>query len=140
MAKTIVQKVVFKNTTPKDLYDLYMNAKKHSKATAAPAQITSKEGADFSVHNGYITGQNIKLIKDNLIVQSWRGADWDKSDPDSTFIISLEPKGNNVTLHAVHTNVPDKQAEGIEKGWYSHYWEPWKQYLAGTPIEKYPEM
>ena len=31
MAKTIVQKVVFKNTTSKDLYDLYMNAKKIGK-------------------------------------------------------------------------------------------------------------
>ena len=140
MAKTIVQKVVFKNTTSKDLYDLYMNAKKHSKATGAPAQITSKEGVSFSAHDGYITGQNIKLVKDNLIVQSWRGMDWDKKDPDSTFIISLEPKGKNVTLHAVHTNVPDKQADGIDKGWHSHYWEPWKQYLAGKPIDKSPEM
>jgi len=140
MAKTIVQKVVFKNTTPKDLYDLYMNAKKHSKATGAPAQITNKEGESFSAHGGYITGQNLKLVKDNLIVQSWRGADWDKKDPDSTFIIHLEPKGNNVNLHAVHANVPDKQAEGIEKGWNTHYWEPWKLYLAGTPIAKSPEM
>ena len=136
MEKTIVQKVVFKNTTPKDLYDLYMNAKKHSKATAAPAEISNKEGAKFSAHGGYITGENIKLVKDQLIVQSWRGADWDKKDADSTFIIHLEPKGSNVTLHAVHSNVPDKQAEGIEKGWHSHYWEPWKQYLAGTPIAK----
>ena len=133
MAKTIVQKIVFKNTTPKDLYDLYMNAKKHSKATAAPAEISNKEGAKFSAHGGYITGENLKLVKDQLIVQSWRGADWDKKDHDSTFMIHLEPKGKNVTLHA---NVPDKQADGIDKGWHSHYWEPWKQYLAGTPIAK----
>ena len=140
MAKTIVQKVVFKNTTAKDLYDLYMNAKKHSIATAAPAQISAKEGTKFSAHGGYITGENIKLVKDQLIVQNWRGADWNKKDPDSIFIIHLEPKGKNVTLHMVHSNVPDKQAEGIEKGWHSHYWEPWKQYLAGKPITKYPEM
>ena len=136
MAKTIVQKIVFKNTTPKDLYDLYMNAKKHTKATAAPAEISNKEGAKFSAHGGYITGENLKLVKDQLIVQSWRGADWDKKDHDSTFMIHLEPKGKNVTLHAVHSNVPDKQADGIDKGWHSHYWEPWKQYLAGTPIAK----
>jgi activator of HSP90 ATPase len=136
MAKTIVQKVVFKNTTPKDLYDLYMNAKKHSKATAASAKITTKEGAKFSAHDGYITGENLKLVKDQLIVQSWRGADWDKKDQDSTFMIHLEPKGKNVTLHAVHSNVPDNQADGIEKGWHTHYWEPWKQYLAGKPIAK----
>lgn len=140
MAQTIVQKVVFKNTTQKDLYDLYMNAKKHSKATASPAQITAKEGTAFSAHDGYITGKNIKLVKDQLIVQSWRGADWNKKDPDSTFILHLEPKGKNVVLHMVHSNVPDNQAEGIEKGWHTHYWEPWKQFLAGKPIDKYPEM
>jgi activator of HSP90 ATPase len=140
MAKTIVQKVVFKNTTPKDLYDLYMNSKKHSKATAAPAQISAKEGAPFSAAGGYITGQNLKLVKDQLIVQSWRGKDWSKKDADSTFLIHLEPKGKNVVLHAVHTNIPDKQAEGIDKGWHTFYWEPWKQYLAGKPITKMPGM
>ncbi len=30
MPKTIKQKIVFKNTKPKDLYDLYMDSKKHS--------------------------------------------------------------------------------------------------------------
>ncbi len=140
MAKTIVQKVVFKNTTPKDLYDLYMNAKKHTKATAAPAQITAKEGASFSAAGGYITGHNIKLVKDQLIVQSWRGTDFGKKDADSTFLIHLEPKGKDVVLHAVHTNVPDKLADGIDKGWHTYYWQPWKQYLAGKPIDKMPEM
>jgi activator of HSP90 ATPase len=140
MARTIVQKVVFKNTTPKALYDLYMNAKKHTKATAAEAQITSKEGAPFSAHDGYITGTNLKLVKDQLIVQSWRGSDWRKEDPDSTFIIHLEPKGKNVVLHAIHANLPDNQADDIDKGWHTFYWEPWKKFLAGKPIDTYPEM
>ena len=35
MSKTIVQDVVFKNTTPKVLYELYMDGKKHSIATGA---------------------------------------------------------------------------------------------------------
>ena len=139
MAKTVVQKVVFKNTTPKDLYDLYMNAKKHSMISGAPAQITAKEGTPFSAHAGYITGQNIKLVKDQLIVQSWRGADWKKKDPDSTFMLLFEPKGKNVTAHIVHSNVPDNQAEGIDKGWHSHYWEPWKQHIAGETITR-PKM
>jgi activator of HSP90 ATPase len=140
MAKTIVQKVVFKNTTPKALYELYTNAKKHTTATAAPAKITAKEGAKFSTHGGYITGRNLHLVSDRLIVQSWRTKEWDKDDIDSTFVIHLEAKGKNVVLYATHANVPDKHAESLTKGWNSHYWEPWKQYLAGTPITKYPEM
>ena len=135
MPKTIIQKIVFKNTTAKDLYDLYMNSKKHSIATGAPAKISAKEGGEYSAHAGWITGRNLQLVKNQLIVQTWRAQGWDKSDVDSTFIIYLEPKGDNVVLHAIHANVPDKDYEDIEKGWDQHYWKPWKKYLSGKPIE-----
>jgi activator of HSP90 ATPase len=139
MPKTIVQKVVFKNVSVKDLYDLYMNAKKHSAATGAQAKISAKEGSSYSVHNGYITGKNLKLVKDRLIVQTWRAKDWSNDDYDSTFIISLEQQGKNAMLHAIHTNVPDKHAKGIDKGWHEFYWEPWKKHLAGKPVME-PQM
>lgn len=140
MPKTIVQKVVFKNTTPKDLYDLYMDAKKHSTATGAPAKIAAKEGSQYSVHSGYITGKNLQLVKDKLIVQTWRAKEWHKDDIDSTFIINLESKGKDVIVHAIHANIPDKHAESIDKGWHTHYWEPWKKHLAGKSIAKAPKM
>lgn len=131
MPKTIVQKVVFKNTTAKVLYDLYMDAKKHSVVTGAPAKISDKEGSKFSAHGGYISGKNLQLVKDKLIVQSWKAEDWDKEDVDSTFIIHLEPKGKDVVLHAIHANVPEEQVEGIKTGWHEFYWRPWKKYLSG---------
>ncbi|MGZ4035024.1 MAG: SRPBCC domain-containing protein [Bacteroidia bacterium] len=134
MAKTIVQKVVFKNTSPKALYDLYMDAKQHSKVTGGPAKITKKEGAAYSVHGGYITGKNLQLVENEHIVQTWRAVDWAKSDPDSIFIINLEQKGKDTILHAIHNNVPDKAVKGIDKGWHDHYWKPWKQHLAGKKI------
>jgi activator of HSP90 ATPase len=139
MSKTIVQKIVFKNTTPGVLYDLYMNAKKHAMVTGAPATITAKEGSKYTAHGSYITGKNLRLVKDRLIVQTWRGADWEKDDPDSTFIIELSPKGKDVILHAIHANLPDKHAGSIDKGWHDHYWNPWKMHLAGKPI-KIPSM
>jgi activator of HSP90 ATPase len=136
MAKSIVQKVLFKNTRPKALYDLYMNAKKHSAVTGAPATISAKPGTKFSAHGDYITGENILLLKDSLIVQTWRGSDWDSTDPDSIFIIHLVPKGKNVELHAIHAGVPDRHAGHLGTGWYEHYWEPWKKWLAGKPKPK----
>jgi len=136
MPKTIVQKVVFKNTTPQQLYELYMDSKKHSASTGALAKISSKEGGKFSAHDGYIEGRNLQLIKNKLIVQSWRASDWSKEDVNSTFIIHLVPKGKDVILHAIHANVPEKEAAGIDSGWYDYYWEPWKKYLAGNKIVK----
>jgi len=139
MTKTIIQKVVFRNTTAKILYDLYMNSKKHSLATGAPAMISAKEGSHFSAHGGSITGKNLHLVKEKLIVQSWRIQGWDEKDIDSTFIINLEQKGKNVVLHAVHANLPDKHARYIDKGWHDYYWKPWKLHLAGKTIIR-PKM
>ena len=131
MPKTIVQKVLVKNTTAKALYDLYMDAKKHSLLTGAPAKISAKEGSKFSAHGGYITGKNLQLVKDKLIVQSWRAEDWNQEDIDSTFIIFFEPKGKDVIVHATHANVPEGQMESLKSGWNDYYWKPWKKYLSG---------
>jgi activator of HSP90 ATPase len=126
MSKTIVQDVVFPNTHPDALYELYMDSSKHSRATGAPAEISPNEGGSYSAHNGYITGRNLQLVKNRLIVQTWRAQSWDKTDVDSTFIIYLEAAGK----------VPDSAEEGLNAGWHKMYWEPWRLYLAGTPIEK----
>ena len=124
MSKTIVQLIIFKNTTPKAVYELYMIAKQHSIATGSPATISAKEGARYSAHGKYISGKNLQLIKDKLIVQSWRTVSWNKNDVDSTLIILLEKKGNDVVLHATHANLPDEHAASINKGWHEHYWKP----------------
>lgn len=136
MPKTIVHQVLFKNTTAGKVYNLYMDPKKHSEISGAPARISGKEGARYSFHSGYITGRNLHLVKNKLIVQSWRGSDWTSRDADSTFIIHLEQKGKNVSLVATHANVPSKHAGHLSKGWYSHYWNPWKRVLAGKPARK----
>ena len=140
MSKTAVYKILFKNARPKALYELYMNSKKHSAATAATAKISAKKGGKFTAHNGWIYGENLQLVKDRLIVQAWRAEGWAKSDPDSIFMIYLEPKGKDTILHAVHANIPDKDFDGINKGWHLHYWTPWKKYLAGKPIKQHPTM
>lgn len=140
MSKTITQEIVFKNTKTKDLYALYMNAKKHTAATGAPAKITSKEGMRFSAHGDYISGKNLRLVKDKLIVQTWRAQGWSKSDVDSIFMINLEQKGKDVLLQAVHAYLPDKHAASINQGWHDHYWEPWKQWLAGKSLSKLAGM
>ncbi len=140
MTKTILQKITFRNTKPKALYDLYMDSKKHSVATGATAKISPKEGGKFSVHGGYIVGKNLTLVKNKLIVQTWRAQGWKKNEADSIFVLSLTPKGKDVIVEMTHANIPIKYAPGITKGWKVHYWEPWKKYLTGKPIAKSPGM
>ena len=129
MAKTICQTVVFKNTTPEMLYTIYMNAKKHSKATGGAAKISSKVGSSYSAWDGYISGKILHLIKEKMIVQSWRSSDFKANDLDSTLILWFEKKGKDAVINMVHANVPDHQYAGLKGGWDDFYWKPWKKYL-----------
>jgi len=130
MPKTIIQKIVFKNIPAATLYNTYVNAKEHSVSIGAPVKIQNKENTKFSADGNYITGKTFQLLKDKLIVQSWRAEDWNKSDLDSTFILLFEQQGNDGIVNMVHANVPDKHFEGIKKGWGDFYWKPWKKYFA----------
>ena len=130
MVKTIQQTVVFKNTTPEMLYDIYMDAKKHSSAGGGKATISSKVGSKFSAWDGYITGKTLHLVKGKMIVQSWRSSDFKSNDPDSIFILQFEKKGKDALAHMIHTNVPDSEFSGLKSGWNDFYWKPWKKFLA----------
>src|SRR5271154_3908073 len=102
-----------------------MNSKKHSAATGGPAKIGAKVGQVFKAHDGYISGKNLALVKNRLVVQSWRGADWGKKTPDSTLVLSF----SDGRVDLVHSNVPDAWASALKNGWHEYYWAPWKNYL-----------
>jgi len=130
MAKTITQKIVFKNQDAPGLYKIFLDSKLHSLITGGEdAKITDKEGAKYSAHGGYCFGKNLQLVKGKLIVQSWRASDWNNEELDSTFILSFEQKGNDAIINMTHANVPDRQAASLKTGWDDFYWKPWKAYL-----------
>lgn len=131
MGKTICQTVVFKNTTPETLYAIYMDAEKHTKATGGGAvEISSIIGSFCSAWNGYITGRILQLVKEKMIVQSWRSSEFKPADLDSTLILWFEKKGKDAVVNMVHANVPDNQYRPLKGGWDDFYWKPWKKYLA----------
>jgi activator of HSP90 ATPase len=128
--KTIVQKVVFKALS-KELFELYMDSKKHSLVTGAKAVLSRKVGGSFSAHGGYCKGKNLSLVPDKMIVQTWRASNWSQSDMDSIFILTFEKAGSGTVVTMVHANLPDNEAKHLSKGWHDYYWKPWKKYLAG---------
>ena len=64
-----------------------------------------------------------------MIIQSWRGSDWNKSDLDSTLILTFKQEGKGSILEMTHANIPDVYAKSIKKGWSDYYWKPWKAFL-----------
>ena len=126
--KTIIQKVEFK-TAPKELYDIFLDSKKHTEATGGKATASNKVGGKFSAWKGHIRGKNLHLVPGRLIVQTWRARDFKKGEPDSVLILTFKKKGKGSELTMVHTMVPDKDAPGITKGWPDFYWKPMTSYL-----------
>lgn len=128
--KTIVQNIKFK-AAPKELYEMYMDSKKHSVLTGgAKALLSRKVGGSFSAHGGYCKGKNLALIPGKMIVQTWRASNWSKSDMDSIFILAFEKAAGGTEMTMVHANVPDKEAKHLTQGWHDHYWNHWKKHLA----------
>ena len=133
---TITQKITFKNTRTKQLYDLYMDPKLHGMITNGPVKISEKPGSRLDVFEGYITGRTLMTEKNRLVVQEWTGADFGKNAAPSVFVLTFEQKGPDAILNVFHGNVPEEKASGLDKGWHDHYWKPWKQHLAGKEIRR----
>lgn len=129
MPKTIEQRPFFKNATPERLFTIYLSSKEHGKMTGAKASIQNKVGSKFTAHDGWISGKNLQIVPNKLIVQSWRGKDWKKNEVDSTLILKFNKVKNGAEIHMIHANVADSYAKDITSGWKSYYWNPLKKYL-----------
>lgn len=130
MTKTIQQNVAFESTTPEDLFNAYLDSKKHSELTGAPAQIDSVVGGKFSAFDGGLSGRILQLVPTRLIVQSWRGQPWKDEDLDSTLILRFESTSSGAAIHLVHANIPDHAAAMVnEHAWNERYWSRWNRQL-----------
>lgn len=129
--KTIVQTVTFP-ATPAELFELYLDSRKHSESTGGQAEMGRAEGDPFTAWDGYIEGRNLRIVRDSLIVQSWRASEFRASDPDSILVLRFEKAGKGAKVTMVHTNVPDARARELTTGWHDFYWKPWKAYFAAA--------
>ena len=124
MSKSIRQTATFK-ASPHEIYEMLMDSKKHSQFTGGEAKISRKEGGKFTVYGGDISGQNLELIPDQKIVQSWRYSDWPEGVySKATFALEAVEKGARLTF--TQSGVPDDKFEDIKQGWKDYYWEPIK--------------
>ena len=131
MPTTIRQQVTLP-VTPKRLYQLFLDAKEHAAFTDCPARISAKPGARFRVMD-YITGRNLALSSGKQIIQSWRGDDWEATDPDSVLILNLRKVDAGVALEMIHAGVPEGHAKDLADGWKTFYWKPLRAYLTRPP-------
>lgn len=128
MTPTISQRVRF-SASPETLFEMYLDSKKHSASTGAPAKLSRKVGGAWSAHGGAIGGKNLQIIPGKLIVQAWRAGFW-KKDELSVLIMRFEKAQGGANVEIVHVGVPQHDQKGVRNGWPKYYWKPWKKYLA----------
>lgn len=128
MTKAIQQTVHFK-ASAEELFEMYLDSKKHSAATGGRTRISRRVGGRFTAWNGQLKGKNILIVPKKMIVQAWRATHWPGSDPDSILVMrfSRTPTGGQVDI--VHAGVPEHDHKGVSEGWPKYYWQPWKEYL-----------
>jgi activator of HSP90 ATPase len=131
-----IEQTVFIEASPEEVYDAFLDAKKHGAFTGSPATTNAKVGSEFQAWDGYITGKNIELVKGKKIVQEWETSEWPKGYPRSRLELTLTPKKGGTELKMVHSQVPAEQVAEYTSGWPESYWEPMKEYFAGPKKPK----
>jgi len=130
MAKTetIKQKVIIP-ATPIEVYEAFVDAKKHSEFTGSKAAFDPKIGGQFTAWDGYIFGKNLELERGKRIVQEWLTTDWPEGQPPSRLELTFKKAKTGTELSMVHTDVPAEQAADLAQGWIDFYWDPLKKYF-----------
>ncbi len=125
--KTIRQSVTIK-ASPHEVYEALLDSGKHAQFTGSNAHINREVGGRYTAFDGYSEGENIQLIQDKKIVQSWRASDWIQDYYSRvTFILDRVEDGTQLTF--TQTGVPEEQFEDISQGWWDFYWHPLKEML-----------
>ena len=114
--------------SPDQLYSAWLDSHLHSDMTLGEAHCSDRVGESFTAWDGYITGKNLRLEPNQLIIQSWRTMDFLEEDPDSRLELRFEPAGEGCLLTLIHSDISDGQRD-YEQGWEDHYFTPMKAYF-----------
>jgi len=127
MCKPVHHEVEF-SVSPNEVYDAYLDSRRHARFTGQAAKMSRKEGGKFTAGDTYISGTNIELIPGKRIVQAWRASEWPEG-VYSMLRLELKAKGRGSKMVVDHVGIPDKFRDGVDDGWYEFYWNPMKAYF-----------
>ena len=125
---TIKQSVLI-DASPLEVYEAYVQPKKHAAFTGQSATGTPKVGSKFTAGDGYITGRYLELERGKRILHEWTTTEWPEGYPPSLLELTLKARGEKTELTMVHSRVPKEQVDYYAEGWKEYYWEPMRRYF-----------
>ncbi len=112
---------------PEDVYACLTNPFTIELWSDMPARMEAKEGTEFEMFEGDISGRIIELIPNQKVVQQWYFGD---QEPPSIVTFKIHPgNGGKVSLELRHTNIPDEVYEEMVEGWQKYYLGRIKEFL-----------
>ena len=114
---------------PQRLYTILLDQKQFAACSGMPATIDPLPGGTFSLFGGMIVGRNVELVANQRIVQAWRPASWDPG-LYSMVHFELRPRAGGTAMAFDHTGFPAGDHDHLDWGWYHHYWDPLRKFLA----------
>jgi activator of HSP90 ATPase len=127
-----LQQTVRLAAPPDELFDSYLDPRRHAAITGQPVRIAATPGSEFSAFGGMLSGRIVAVIPKRLIVQTWRSQHFGAQDPDSILVLSFSGDRAYGQIDLVHVNVADQDFDDVTKGWETFYWAPWRKFL-GQP-------
>ena len=105
--------------TPEEVFMALTNPLTIELWSGYPAEMDAKEGTEFSIFEGEISGRNIKVIPGQQLIQEWYLGE----NPEKSIVtINLTFSKNKTKVELLHTNVPEEVYEEFEEGWKEYYW------------------
>ena len=113
--KTIRQLIKFR-ASPREVYEMLMDSKKHQSLSGEKARISRKVGGGFIAWNGHITGINLALKPGEKLVQAWRATGW-WPDHYSVAIFDIQKSNGDSQLRFTQIGIPPSTYSGHCRGW-----------------------
>lgn len=114
--------------SPEKIYTSWLDGDLHKAMTGGDAEGKAEVGTVFTAWDGYISGENLELVPNRRIVQSWRTTEFDDDAEDSLLEIDLKVTDDGCELTIKHSNIPPGQPD-YKQGWIDFYFEPMSKYF-----------
>ena len=105
--------------TPAQVWRMLVDPTAIEEWSGAPAEMSARAGATFSLWDGEIHGENIEVVPEKRLVQRWQERGW-KEPSIVTFSINRGAPGET-TLELDQSNIPADKVEDIAQGWDEYY-------------------
>ena len=132
--KALQQTVTFK-ASPRQVYDMLMDSKKHQSLSGQRAKISRKVGGKFTAWDSHISGFNLVLKPGEKIVQAWRATGW-WPDHYSIATYDIAKTHGGTRLKFTQIGIPPGRYSGHQRGWIETYWTPMKEIFATGTISQ----